>query len=331
MTKQIYWLRESACGGWATPFAYTGELPASLREQIETIPSGEIHLPYLERSKSISDVLPLALHCDPAGVAILSPADAGEEYLAWYKVMLALAAAAHGVEDAGFHLACGDGTAMDGRESIGWMNPPVERHARFYRVYRMASRAFQRCLRDRFPDAYFADPERYRDTEKAWPILLFAASTPLMSKSRSIFNYDVLDNDLIDRFYRSAGRGLPRILAAVEKKLLDAGLTDLAKLYAPARSRRIVEFVKRDRNPMRSLLLAESLLFNEFFGLAHRMHELGTAQRPLRSAPAIASEFVRALHVRLRRFYCNVPVLQLAMPLFAAFTHALYESRDTIE
>ena len=328
MTKQIFWLRESSSGAWATPFAYTGELPPPILEQIEIISSNEIHLPYLERSKSISDVLPLVPHCDPAGIAILAPEDGGGEYVTRYQVMLALAAAANGYEDPGFRLSNGDGTAIDGRESIGWAKPPIERQHRFFRVYRMVSRAFQQCLRDRFPEAYFTGPDCYSDTASAWPVLLFAASTPFMSRSRHVFNYDVLDNESIERFYRSAERGLPRVLADVEAKLLAAGMTDLAKLYAPSQSRRIVAFVKRDRNPMRSLLLAESMLFNQFFELAHTMHELCTGQRPLRTAPTAATEFVRQLHCRLRRFYDNVPVPQLAMPLFIAVTHALYESKS---
>ena len=184
MTKQIFWLRESPSGGWVTPFAYTGELPAPLLEQIENIPSDEIHLPYLERSTSLVEVLPLAVHSDPAGVAILSPEAGDEEYVTRYQVTLALAAAAHGDEDPGFHLTCGDGTAIDGRDSMGWSNPPVERERCFFNVYRLVSRAFQRCLRDRFLEAYFADPERYRDTEKAWPVLLFAASAPLSASRR---------------------------------------------------------------------------------------------------------------------------------------------------
>ncbi len=331
MTKQIFWLRESASGAWVTPFSYTGELPAPLREQIEIVPSNEIHLPYLERSKSLAAVLPLALHCDPAGMAILTPEDADGEYLTRYRVMLTLAAAAHGGEDAGFHLACGDGTSLDGRESAGWTRPPIERQHGFFHVYRMVSRAFQRCLRDRFPEAYFANPARYTDTATAWPVLLFAASTPFMGKNRHVFNYDVLDNDSIDRFYRSAERGLPRVLAETEAKLIAAGRTDLAKLYAPRHAHRIVEFVKRDRNAMRSLLLAESMLFDEFFRLARTMNELCAGHRLLRTAPAAASDFVRLLHIRLRRFYHHIPVLELATPLFLAVTHALYESRDDVK
>jgi hypothetical protein len=331
MTKQIFWLRESAIDGWAPPFLYTGELPAQLQAQIENIPSNEIHLPYLERSGSLADALPLRLNVDPAGMVVLTPERGDGEYLSRYQVMLTLAAAAHGGEDAGFRLSNGDGTAIDGRESIGWRLPPIERQRRFLPVYRMVSHAFQLCLRERFPGAYFADIDRYHDTAAAWPVLLFAASAPFTSKSRHGFNYDVLDNASIDRFYRSAERRLPPVLAAVEAKLKAAGLSDIAKQYSPARSRSIVAFVKRDRNPMRSMLLAEARLFNEFFQLARTMHDLCSEKRPLRTAPKEASEFVRALHIRLRRFYANVPVLELAMPLFLAVTHALYESRSIVK
>jgi len=331
MTKQIFWLRETAKGGWVTPFAYTGELPLYLKDHIEIIPAAEIHLPYLERSQSLYEKQPLALHYDKSGAAILSPEEEGAEYVTRYQVALALAAAVHGVEDGGFHLTAGDGVALDGMESIGWHKPPIERKHGFFRAWDAVSRAFQPCLRERFPAAYFADIERFRDTKAAAPVLLFAASSPFLTRTRSVFTYDLLDHESVEKFYRSAERGLPAVLAATEARLINAGMADLASFYAPSKAHRILDLVRRDRNPMRSVIFSESMLFDEFFRLAHAMYDFGASRRPLKTAPKVADEFVRHLHTRLRRFYNSVPMQQLAMPLFLAVTHALYESRSPVK
>ena len=160
---------------------------------------------------------------------------------------------------------------------------------------------------------------------------MFAASTPFLTKSRHIFTYDVLDHESVEKFYRSAARGLPRVLSAVEADLISRGMPHLAGSYAPGRSHRIIEFVKRDRNPLRSLLQSEAMLFDEFFRMAQRMRQVTSSPRALRTAPTVADGFVRKLHSHLRRFYNNVPVHELAMPLFIAVTHALYESLSTVK
>jgi hypothetical protein len=339
MPQQIFWLRESASGAWITPFAFSGELPAEfpaeLREQIAGLPFDEVHLPYLQRAQTLEDVPPAVDLCDLEDRTIIKPAGAGIDYVNRYQILLALAAAAHGVEEPRFRLTDYGGHVIEGREASAWADPPIERERRFFGVYRMVSRAFQQCMRERLPAAYFTVAGRYMDTETAWPVLLLAASTPFVSRSRSAFTYDVLDLDSVEKFYRSAERGLPRVLAGVEAKLLADGMKELAKSYAPARAERILAFVKRDRNPMLSLLLAEAMLFDEYFRFAHIMHDLcapgANHRREIRKVSTAAWEFVRALHSRLRRFYNGVPMQQLVMPLFLAVTHALYESKRTVK
>ena len=299
------------------------------------MPFQEIHLPYLQRAQILEELPTAAEFCSLVDRTIIKPAEAGNEYLNRYQVMLTLAAAAHGVQDPRFRLTGSDGLVLEGREASAWADPPIEREHRFFGVYRMVSRAFQRSMREHVPAAYFSVAGRYNDTETAWPILLFAASNPFVSRTRSTLTYDVLDHDSVEKFYRSAARGLPRVLAGVEAKLLADGMTDLALSYAPMRADRIMAFVKRDRNAMLSLLSGEAMLFDDHFRFAHVMHDLcapsATRHREIRKISTAASEFVRTLHSRLRRFYNGVPMHQLVMPLFLAVTHALYESKRTVK
>ncbi len=335
MTKNIIWLRQSPSGAWATPFVLpaklTREVPKQLRSQLELYPHSEIHLPYLERKQTLPDVSQLQLLSDIPGRAFLVPPNAGPDYLTRYQIMLAIAAAVHEVKLPPFCLAAEDGTVLEGRESIAWLKPPIERQRHYFRVCRAVSRAFQLHLRNRFTAAYFSDMERFRDTEKAWPVLLFAASRPFEGKLRSALTYEVLDHQSVDKFYRSATRGLPRVLAAVQERLVANGYADIARAYSPARTQNIVQSVQRDRNPMRSLLLSQSLLFEVFFRFVNKVHGLADSQRTLRTAPAVAAKFVFELRSHLRRFYNNIPMSELALPLFLCATHAMFEARSVLE
>ena len=50
-------------------------------------------------------------------------------------------------------------------------------------------------------------------------------------------------------------------------------------------------------NPMRSLLLAEGMLFDDFFRFAHRMHDLCAEgpgrNRQIRKVPTVAAELAK--------------------------------------
>ena len=340
MTRNLFWLRESASGGWITPYAFSedalpADLPADLKKNFLAMSYTEVHLPYTEWRQPLPD-RPLIFLCPCLeGRVILQHPETNREYIDRYQIMLSMAAAAHGVEEPRFRLLGAYGRSLDARECSAWANPPFEREGRFFGVYKMVSRAFQQTMREMLPALYFANVQRYMDTEMAYPMLLLAASSPFRGRNRSTLTYDVLDLDSVDKFYRSAQRGLPRVLAGVEAKLLEDGLTELAKAYAPSRAERVLAFVKRDRNPMRSLLLAEASLFDDFLRFAHRMHDLCAEgplrRRQIRKIPTATSEFVRTLHSRLRRYYNGVPMYGLTMPLFMSVTHALYESRKTVK
>jgi len=213
----------------------------------------------------------------------------------------------------------------------GWTNPPLEREGGYRSVWKRVARTSQLFMREHFAATYFSDRTRYGNTRMAWPVLLFAASKPYFSTETYAFTYDLLDDEAVAKFYRSAARGLPALLEKVEAELSAAGMTELAKQYAPWRTPDIVAFVERDRNPMYTLLHSEAMLLDDLLRLGRRMRGIAAQPRTLPTAEAVAAEFSRGLHTRLRRFYRKAPVEELAVPLFLAVTKVLNEGLGVVE
>jgi hypothetical protein len=55
------------------------------------------------------------------------------------------------------------------------------------------SLALQQILRANLPAMYFANTENFRDTKKAYPMLLYQASRPFCARMRTELTYDLLN------------------------------------------------------------------------------------------------------------------------------------------
>jgi len=202
----------------------------------------------------------------------------------------------------------------------GWLLAPVERSPDFLPAYARISVALQQNLRALVPAAYFAGLENFRDTKKAYPMLLYQASSPFRARLRTELTYDVLNPATLARVFRSAKQTLPELLAVTEQRLADAGLGAIANDYQPRRAPGIVDSVQRlskSRRCLYVLIRSESVLMNALIDLAG----LG-ALRPREQLKRKAL-FEKRWTFELRRIYPGMDCLNLAAPLLQAATEAL--------
>jgi hypothetical protein len=203
-----------------------------------------------------------------------------------------------------------------------WLLAPDERDVNFLSAFARISLALQETLRSRVPAAYFESPENFRDTKKAYPMLLYQASKPFRARIRTDLTYDVLNPITLARVFRSARQGLPDLLAAAELRLIDSGLGDVARAYQQRRSADIVESVQRlskSRRCLYMLIRSENVLLNALIDLAG----LG-ALRPKDQKKRIAL-FEKRWIFELRRIYPGMDCMSLAPDLLESVTRGLSE------
>jgi len=100
------------------------------------------------------------------------------------------------------------------RLDASWLRAPDERSGGFFPAFARISVALQEALRERVPAAYFENLENYRDTKKAYPMLVYRASRPFRARTRTELTYDVLNPATLARVFRSAKQCLPELLAS---------------------------------------------------------------------------------------------------------------------
>ena len=203
-----------------------------------------------------------------------------------------------------------------------WKHAPRERSAGFFPAFARISVALQRTLRQSVPAVYFEDLENFRDTKKAYPMLVYRASRPFRARTRTDLTYDVLNPATLARVFRSAKQCLPELLPEIEHRLRAAGWDDSARHYQPKRSSDIVDSVQRlskSRRCLHVLIRCESMLMNALIDLAG----LGTL-RPKPQLKRIAA-FEKRWSFELRRIYPGIDCLSLAPELLDAATDALVE------
>src|SRR5271165_868308 len=100
-----------------------------------------------------------------------------------------------------------------------WFEAPRERTPSFFPTYIRVSVAVQACLRRRLPEIYLDDIQRFRDTRMVYPLLVYAASRPFSSQSRTDFSYDILNPKLMRRFHYSVRQNMPRLLDQASQRL----------------------------------------------------------------------------------------------------------------
>jgi hypothetical protein len=203
-----------------------------------------------------------------------------------------------------------------------WLLAPDERGADFFPAFARISVALQQTLRAEVPPMFFANLENFRDTKKAYPMLLYQASRPFRARMRTELTYDVLNPATLARVFRSAKQCLPELLASTETRLTDAGLAGIARLYQPRRTSDIVDAVQRLSKSRRSLYVlirTESVLMNALIDLAG----FG-ALRPKEQLKRKVL-FEKRWTFELRRIYPGIDCLGIAAPLLESTTKALAE------
>ena len=206
------------------------------------------------------------------------------------------------------------------RPNTTWLSAPPERSAGFFPEFARISVALQCALRDRVPAVYFENLENYRDTQRAYPMLVYRASRPFRARMRTELNYDVLNPAALARVYRSAKQFLPAVLQQTEARLANAGLADVARHYRAKRTLDIVDSVQRlskSRRCLYVIIRSEGVLMNALIELGG----LG-ALNPKQQASRIAS-FQKRWTYQLKRLYPGTDFLGLAPDLLNAATNGL--------
>jgi hypothetical protein len=204
-----------------------------------------------------------------------------------------------------------------------WFNAPPERTAQFFPAFVRVSTAVQAALRCTLPETYLADTTLFRDTRMVYPLLIYAASRPYNTRLRTDFTYDILNPDLMRKFYFSVRLNLPRILADVNARLRAAGMNDLARQYRPERSADIIEIVNRlrvCRRRLEALLITETRMVNDLIRFS------GIATRPEKERAQIAARCEKQWLTKLRRLWARRDYTALGPGILSAATTALVAS-----
>ena len=179
-----------------------------------------------------------------------------------------------------------------------WMAAPSERSPLFLPTFGKISQTIQGALRERVPAAYVVGASVFENTRAVYPMLVYQASRPYHGKGRADLTYDVLDDNMMKRFFRRAKRNLGAVLAAVLTRLPADVHADLVRRYQPARAAEIIVAVqktRKSRSLLFDLLVGESALINELRQLA------GLGSLNSREQSRKAAGFFKAWNSHLRR------------------------------
>jgi hypothetical protein len=176
-----------------------------------------------------------------------------------------------------------------------WRNAPTEHDPDYFRVWQRVSLALQRSLRDGVAGAYFQDLARFENRQAAYPMIVYQASRLCHGRPRTEFTYDLRDypecRTTLATSWKLTGRAIQAVLRRIERRLMDAGMTELAHRYAPVWHQDVLVAVKKKPKPYVDLLMAESAVINAAI-------DLGTE----RSVEA-ANRFGKTVHLNLRKVY----------------------------
>jgi hypothetical protein len=269
-TFRLYWLRESGCDA-GTPTT-AGQLPSAIRDRVVALARNEttdlsVRLPFLDRRDCRrQDEILSALPFERAGDvirAVLSPPAAARDMAA----TLALTDPA-------------------------WANTPSERHPSYFGVWQRVSVALQHWFKQTISAEYFQDLDRCQDRDSAYPMIVYQASRMFHGRPRTEFTYDLRDfpecQTTVAASWKMIGRSLQTVLQVLEKRLDEAGHTQIAHRYSPVWHQDILKAVQKKPKRFVELLGAESAMINAVI-------ELGT-QRSVESA----NRFARTVNLNLR-------------------------------
>ncbi len=201
-----------------------------------------------------------------------------------------------------------------------WFQAPRERTPDFFPKFIRISVAVQAGLRQRLPEIYLADIERFRNTRMVYPLLVYAASRPFSSESRTDFSYDILNPALMRRFRYSVRKNLPRLLDNAAQRLRAAGMNDVARQYRASKSSDIIETVDRlkiCRRRLEAVIVAETRLIDALFQFA------GSDRLPLKERTKIWASVSKEWLSVLRRLYARKDFRWLGPELVARAREAV--------
>lgn len=176
-----------------------------------------------------------------------------------------------------------------------WINAPSEGNLTYFRTWQKVSNALQTCLRSWIPRAHFRDPQVYTDRDAAYSWIVYEAARVYRGNAPSDFTYDLRDfpgcRDTLESTWLRIAASIQSVLAAIEKRLYDAGLPTVARRYAPRWHEDVLREVQRKPAGLYRLLAAETDLIDAVI-------DLGTAR-----SPAAVCHFARIANLRLRNHY----------------------------
>ncbi|HXG34900.1 MAG TPA: hypothetical protein VNJ11_16165 [Bryobacteraceae bacterium] len=201
-----------------------------------------------------------------------------------------------------------------------WRRAPSEKDPAFFTTYSGISVAVQKTLRTWLPYLHFSQGRHYEMAATAVPLLVYAASEPFPGKPKQEFVYDVLNEQRMAQFFRTAAKRLPNDLEQRSRWLRAAGSVEAAARYVPARAGKFVEAqAARPRAVMR-FVAAEAWIVNALVNLGCRL----ARETPDRLDPVLLAEnLVKDLHARLRKLHAGQDFLEAVPLILIAATSAL--------
>ena len=147
-----------------------------------------------------------------------------------------------------------------------WLNAPTERHPGYFWAWQSVSLALQRWLRDQVAGRYFEDLAHFENRPAAYPMIVYQASRLCHGRPRTEFTYDLRDypecRTTLIMSWKLTGRAIQAVLGRIERRLNEAGMTELAHRYAPVWHQDVLVAVKKKPKPYVDLLMAESAVIN---------------------------------------------------------------------
>jgi hypothetical protein len=176
-----------------------------------------------------------------------------------------------------------------------WTNAPADHDWTYFRTWQRVSRSLQLALRGWIPREHFRDPQDYADRDAAYPWIVYEAARIYHGNAPQDFTYDLRDfpacQDTLESSWIRIGSSIQKVLAPIEKRLLDAGLPALARRYAPRWHEDILLEVQRRPARLFKLIAAETDLIDAII-------DLGTSR-----SPAAVCRFARIANLRLRNLH----------------------------
>jgi hypothetical protein len=291
-TFRLYWPREgsAATGGHIV----WGDLPAEIRDQAAGLAGDEpgefeVRLPFLDRKESRREAETLRglrlMREDHVIRAVLGPQAAARDLAARCVF----------------------------RDRL-WREAPTERDVEYFAAWQGVSIALQQWFRKRVAEACLDDTARLADRPASYPVIVYQASRLCHGRARTEFTYDLRDypecDTTLEASWKMTGRAIRLVLSRIERRLLDAGMTELAHRYAPIWHQDVLVSVQKKPKPYVELLMAEAAVINAVI-------DLGTER-----SVAAANRFAAAVNLNLRRI-ANVDLRGLGVGVLEEATRVL--------